>query len=582
MAVKLTEEFIFITVSSNNLLFPQDNESLETLLQKFCNYLNFNHQIGSFYLSKGNFRGPKLIINCKRTIIIESKETINTDFFEDLLSLDRLYQKILTEHYPILMMKYNLLKSEILIKASQIAETPAVFELAKTAVMKAVKGMGFNQEKKIEPNFPIGKAYYIVTGVNTDPSSSQKEPDWKVFPISIEIYESYITLKIKMCKNKHIIKIEDEKAIKVMAEFMNLANNDITRGFFKLNYSTCIASLESNLIIIGLDSTEIQASFQDLFSYMISVFKKYGETLSKICQISSKEEPDAPKPTIQDGSSFYLELRKIENVDEKNDYSQFMINDSSKIPEYLIIPKKYKKVQYSLEDFEKEKQLVLELKKDIDECYHIKIDTTRKIIKYPDFDGLSIKNSLKSCSQSAITAIQDFFSKLSACGYKVDDVFSNASISKESGRYILYFSETPFFSFIRQEFVTTTEELSLRLLLNERIFEAFNNLTIKEIKVYFIDASEFDWIDYEKNLGYLIDKQVELIPSSFAEIEALESVPRVNFPCIDSAIGYLKNNSNHYVVRELLSPIDLTALSAANIKNYFFKIVDCMILNKST
>ena len=122
----------------------------------------------------------------------------------------------------------------------------------------------------------------------------------------------------------------------------------------------------------------------------------------------------------------------------------------------------------------------------------------------------------------------------------------------------------------------------MRLLLNERIFEAFNNLTIKEIKVYFIDASEFDWIDYEKNLGYLIDKQVELIPSSFAEIEALESVPRVNFPCIDSAIGYLKNNSNHYVVRELLSPIDLTALSAANIKNYFFKIVDCMILNKST
>ena len=558
MGIRFTPELILITISSNRIIYQPNQKKL---LLKFINYLNLVQTLCPFFLTKATPRDRtvKFLITAKRTIFISSKLNLVNEFLDEIVSLDKMYQNACQEYIPFLNMKYQL-------KHSRLPRGNNSFEVGKTSVDKAIKGMGFSQEKRLPMNSPIGKMYSVVAAVNTDPLTSEKNSGWKVFPISVEITENLINLKIKLCRDKHIVKIEDEKAQSMLAEFINYANNGLKKAQFKFNYATAVVFLEANLITAGLDFSAVQAEFQKLFSYIVCKFKKYGECLSTIYQYSLdmnssnlakaelKQEP-APQFTAY---SLYMDLKKRNDTDNSNEYSQFLIHKNRKIPEYMIIPQKYIKITYNNEEeFIQEKEIIGRFLNVFDECYHLKINEETREIKYPIFNGKPIQSVIQSISEAGVGAIHEFLEKLYANNIRVNDFMKNLSISKECGYYIVYFSETNFFSYISlQTNIPTSLRIQDALLITMGITTKKSDSSINSAgpsnRITFFIESDFDSIFFDTCLGNLGGKNVELIPVCYEEIVKLESAPKLNLSNIDSPIGYFKKDEMHYLIRENL------------------------------
>ena len=574
MGIRFTKELIYIVISSDCLIYKPNQKKL---LAKFINYLNLVQTLCPFFLTKAisRDRSVKFLITAKRTILISSKVNLVNEFLDEIASLDKMYQKVCQEYIPFFSMKYQL-------KHSKLPRGNNSFEVGKTSVDKAIKGMGFSLKEMISMNSWIGKIYNVRVALNIDPLTSEKKSGWKVFPISVEITENLINLKIKLCRDKHIVKIEDKKARSILAEFINYANNDMKKAQFKFSYTTAVVFLEANLITAGLDFSAVQAEFQKLFSYIVCEFKKHGEWLYKIYQYSLdmnssnsakaklKQEP-APQFTAY---SLYMDLKKRNLTENSNEYSQFFIDKNRKIPEYMIIPQSYIRITYNNEEeFIQEKEIIDRVSSVFDQCYHLKINEKTREIKYPIFNGRPIEREIRSISKAGVGAIHEFLEKLYANNIRVDDFMKNLSISEECGYYIVYFSETNFFRYISlQTNIPTSLRIQDALLVTMEITTKKSDSSINSAgpsnRITFFSESHFDWILEERCLGNLGGKNVELIPVCYEEIVELESAPKLNLSSIDSPIGYFKKDEMHYLIREKLEGIyDRLILTEQNINS---------------
>jgi hypothetical protein len=594
MSVKFSRDRIDLSVSSNRLVFGLEYKKLIGL---FCNYLNNVQTLCMFYMNEASPRNhsPKLLISAKSYMIIFAGQVDPNRFSEVMISLDKLYQTTVLEHLPVLIMKFHLFKSEVF--ASLAEDHYAGYERAVKSVIKVVRGMGFLQEKKGEIKSPLDKIYSIIAAVNVD-SLSGKNTYWNIFPIIVEITKINITIKIKLCKKKHVVKFEDEKSQKSIAEFITYANNDLKKAQFKLNYATCVLTLESNFVIIGLDSIEIQAGFQDLFSYMISTFKRYGEVLSDIHRITNPIEND-DKVSIDDGKMdidcknnenksknievIYRENRNKERTQATDEYSQFLIDKSKKIPEFMIIPSIYTTKVYSYEEYKQEKHLcTLLMQNEI--AYHIKFNDIKNEIKYPDYKGTPIRTHLKNASETSIQAIQSFISKLFKAELYLKNKYDDLKIKKEKSRYIVYISKIHSTRIYTNYPNKKLDEINMgfdlaQIILSSSKLKIEENIPNDNDEI--IDLASFDEIDLEAGTGYLIEKNVELSLITKEEVLYYKSQAKLNYDNIDCYIGFVKSGQNFYIVKERLEPFDLNKFSITEIQSYFLCILSNSILLKS-
>ena len=385
---------------------------------------------------------------------------------------------------------------------------------------------------------------------------------------------------------------------------MNLANNDLKRTQFKFSYTICVPIMESNLSIIGLDYSEIQGGFQDIFSYMVETFKKYGDSLSQIYHYSQKIESAKEAEKNQDikmnGKSdkktqdisplpqinaklLYKDIQKNGNNFDSNDYTQFLIQRTSKLPRYLIMPKSYiSKTFGSRDEYEKEKEILTYLRENIDECYHIKVNESNLEVLYPDYKGCTLINSIKNLSNTGITAIQTFKNNLDIKQIKVINYHENESIAKIDGAYSVYFSRIPFMDYIfLNQTINKNDQIEDELIITKEIYKSIKSKPEEVKKISFINEEDFDSINYETLEGYLIDSVVKLSPITMEEIEKLESLSKRNLGNICTHIGYIEKNNQYYLVEEKLEKIYNENMTAAEIAKYFNQLISNLILLKA-
>lgn len=578
MGIKFTQEKIYIATSSNRLIFNSD--SLEDL-QYFCNFLNEVHLLSEFYAGIAQPKGcsPKTIIISRRVLINNYKNKIENEFIDEIVSTDKVFQMVLLEHLPSFLMRFSLFKQiQKQIGHDSEAESKPLYETAKECIIKAVKGMGFVQEKKTNNKASVGEIYNIAAAVNTDMNSSDTDSGWKVLPISVDVTNYMVTIRIKLCKNKHIVKIEDLKTQDAMAEFINYANNDLKRGQFKFNYSTSILCLEGNFVFLGLEFTEIQAGFQDLFSYLIANFKNYGEALTNVYQHFTKVQQGKAESKL-DIKSLYKNTKKADYAENSNDYSQFAINSGGKLPGFMIIPKSFKTVTLSKEDYAQERALLIMLKGNLDDFYHVKFNDQTNEVSYPVYPRKKLKSALRGLDPAGILSVCEFIKTLHQKNFSLVNFMDCLSIIDKSKDYYVYISAYPYYNFIKhsQVGINKHETISLMRQIMGEIFSSFE-LEAKKSQVNMISESSFDSIDFDNRTGYLIDKVIELIPVTYEYTQEVEKEKKINLNNVDSSIGFIKGPDGYYMVREKLEPLNIKALSKYQIKEYFTKIVSSCIL----
>lgn len=274
IGIKIQHSKIYLIETSNRISFSR---KLKPALFKFINYLNLINPMNQFCLLEAAARTDKQInISANRVFNINLKENCKSDFIEEILTIDKIYQNSLIEHLP------NFLFKELFF-LPVFGKHESMHEICKKSVIKSIKAMGFNQEKIEYPRVYHGSHCNISLAVNLDVGRDYDPNfDWRVMPIVVDIYDQLIMIKIKLCKNKHIVKIETETMQALMIEFINLANLNMKKAQFKFSYTQLTICLEGSIITSGFNKTEIQYMFQQLFSYMIENFKKYGGTLAKI------------------------------------------------------------------------------------------------------------------------------------------------------------------------------------------------------------------------------------------------------------------------------------------------------------
>jgi hypothetical protein len=581
LGVRVTEFNVFLTQTSHRIFFPSDQQDYGI---KFCNFLNSIQNIGAFFLNPQN---NKLLVSARRVIFIKGKTRIDDELIDEIVSFDKMFQLAMIEHYPAFYIKFQILT----LIDSSLKLVKSNFEVAKTSVVKAIKGMGFNQQHENMGKSAIGRLHTIFSAVNTDPLKNEKEIDWKVLPIGVDTTDFIITIYIKLCKCKHIVKIEDEASQNLLAEYINYANTDLKRAQFKFDYAKSQLNLEGSILTLGMDFTQIQAEFQDLYSYIIEVFKKHGNNLSYIFMHNkSPQKPEDPtsksqslKPSPEklylkpSPEKLYLETKKSEMDIDENEYSQFYINPSSKVPRYMQIPKSFYAITYKPSNYAEEKSLIERMKSlNIDEVYHVSFCDCNCIIRYPKFDGVPLHQQIGFISQNGINAFQDFIRKMIDNRFRVMRPFEVLSSSKEEGSYAVYFSSFPIAENIGffPSGVPITLKTQLFLDLTSEILEAHRRgLSVKN-EITYIEKESLENFNEELKEGYLIDRPVELTEITEAEALRLNSEPKFLGSCSDVHLAFFKEKDKFYVVREKLRPLNIAQLPLERSRVYVLEMIN--------
>lgn len=588
IAVKFTSKTIYIVISSNRMVF---NENCIDELQNFCNYVNETYSLGMFYtdIVKINENYNKAIIALKKNIIFddwsedsenvanEKKLILAREFIDEVVRIDKIFYEALIGNLPLFLMKYSIFKQ---IKKHINPNNQNIFqdnfEIGQKSVLKAIKGMGFIQEKKRKNISSVGDLYTIDCAVNIDPDFQGSNQGAKIIVTLIEVTNFMVTIKLKLCKDRTILTINHEKSIKILEEFINYANNDLKKAQFKINHIKGVVYLEGNFVYFGMDFTEIQAGFQDLLSYMIHTFKKYRSSILEIAVKMRNEE------NINfNAKDSYKEIMKIDFPEMIYEYSQFAVVSNSDMPGYMLIPKSFVVKKYAFDDYIKEKNLLQMLRTDIDEFYHISFNDETYEIRYPEYNGCSLRRVIYEIGKRGAKKLQSFIMKLHGKRFRIKNFMDSICAVKENRNYYFSIMALPYYNCIEyvEDGISKNESKELIAGITEEAFRPRSTQKIYDGQIDFINESTFDLIDYTSLTGYLIDKTVELLPISISEIHALESKKKLTLTNIDSYLGFLKAKNNlFYKVQEKLIPLHTKALSKPQIKDYFISIINTVMI----
>ncbi|OMJ68028.1 hypothetical protein SteCoe_34646 [Stentor coeruleus] len=591
LAVKFTSKIIFIVISSNRMVF---NENSLDEIRNFCNYLNEISPLGMFYteIVKNNENCNKSIIALKKNILIDCwaedsegtedvrNSKIASEFVDEIVRIDKTFYCTLIENLPVFLMKYTLFKHIIKhINPYKQNNSQKNYEIGKKSVLKAIKGMGFKQEKKKKIASAIGDLYNIDCAVKIDVNTQSLSSNEMILATSIELTNYTITIKLKLCHNQAVLSLKNEKTIEILEEFINYANNDLKKGQFKINHSKGHLYLEGNFVYFGMDFTEIQAGFQNLFSYLTYIFKKYGKSLIKIALKKSNEDNI-------NAWDVYKNIMKTDFPEITYDYEQFAVCSISDLPGYMIIPKSFIVKKYDIDDYIKEKTLLQRLTNDIDEFYHITFNDEMHEIRYPQYNGCSLRKIIYyEIGKKGMKLFQDFILKLHGGKFRVKNFMDCINVIKENRSYYFSITTLPYYNCIEyvEEGISKTESKEFIMRITEEVFKLQESQKIPDDQLDFISESAFNHLDYTSLTGNLIDKTIELVPISLNEIQTLRSEKKINLLNIDSYIGFIKTNNNfYYKVQEKLYPLHTKTLSEVQIKNYFIEIINTVSILYNT
>jgi hypothetical protein len=576
MGIKVKDNMIYMVESSNRISFPA---VLKEPLVRFCNFINMTNPVAHLYVNSVILRDEtRLLINSNRIIHLSLKEKLTYDFIEEIITIDKIYQTILSEHLPVFMFR------EFYFKPIFIKETKSNLEKTKEVIIKSVKGMGFTQDKKQEVTSYYGKYLVVSLAVNIDIGHEDlkfdKDFDWRILPITLEIYDHMILIKIRFCKNKHVVKIENEHTQNLFSEFINYANLNLKKARYRFSYTQLNLTFESTIVTSCLDFTQIQFCFQETFSYMIENFKKFGSCFAQIYNATNSSNPsDFTSANVKE---MYRELKQGFHFEETNNFSLFYILSTHKNQVELLIPERFEVRNYTSREFSQEVSILAEMNEKFPECYHVKVDEQLKTISYPVFEEGQTLLVSHTPGGKQVFYYEEFLKRLMERGLTVNNPLEHISLIKQRGGYFAYFSDFPLFSYVSKVDHLPVLELKMDLrLLTEHIVN-LNQIAVKEeISLTYIEKDSFDQEPDPSTSpeAMLIGNMVTFTKiTDTNQIESIQREQRRNLPSTISILGLYQDNENHYIVSEKLKPVEIDSLTPRDIWKIFLVVIQTILL----
>lgn len=618
IGVKILKSKIYLVESSNRITFKK---SLKKNLVKFINYLNLITPIAHFCITEViSKETSQILISANRVLSLKLKDNCTSDFIEEILTIDKIYQQALIEHLPSFLFKEFVL-TPIFNKEG------SMFEVSKFSVIRSIKAMGFTQEKVAHPKTYTGNHCSISLAVNLNVGKDyEQDYDWRVMPIVIDIFDQLISIKVKLCKNKHVVKIENEHMQALIVEFINLANLNLKKAQFRFSYSQLNVYLEGPILTTGLDCTEIQFTFQQTFSYIVENFKKYGGCLAKIYSSASepvkaspngeskkteqtngntvetdlkvpkginsaraesakesKEAQESKKISHDDVRNMYKSLIIEQPLQETGQFTLFYLDSSYNKQAEMLVPQEFESRTYG-SDYSKEKLITENLKSTISECFHLKLIDQTNTIKYPSFDSGQCLNKIEVLSSKQISAFQEFLYKLYSYKFSISNPIENLGIARVGKNHFIYFSSFPIYNYLQTGESVGSKSLKSHLIDLKLFIEKSNKSAIAadaEEELVYLKTDDFD-SPFNINTGEANLAGFRVVFEKVSEdvLKEQASKPVKNLPHIANIIGFYNENNNYYIVMEKLEKIHLEKLDVSTVRFYLIQIIQTIFMYK--
>jgi hypothetical protein len=523
------EDRILMKITSDKIAIPEDAVGH---INSFCNYINQTSPCAEFFTEKQSDSFDKMIC-AKRAILTNYKSNLELDLYKELYTLidifcDTIYTRMVFLYRRVSIVGSNVLKTQT-----------SMYEKNIYCVNNGLKFIGFERPKTRVIKTPFGSECTVLIAINYGSNDETQLSGWTFYPVLVNIHDYVITIKVILCNNKAAMAIKDLGILQQLQEFIFYANSHLKRAKVLINPNNKNVEMESQLVTLGMIDMEIQAGFQDLFSYLIFQFQNIADSLHKI----------ATGKFLGD-EQLYKTNKKVLEFNEKTEYPQFYLEKYNNIPIECCYPSEYITKKYESNEFDQEIKIIENLKQIFEELYHLIINKDSMTIKYPYYEGLSLENTLKTKPKYA-KYFKDFVVKATQSNIIIKKIRKNLHIGVKFKRPIAYLPNIPYYKYARiseDTHAKLNQSLEMCRLLSK--IAIIGKETIKRVRI-----NDFDDLDLNELKGELMGIKVKLQLADEHMTKVIQTQTHIKSDFIIWCIGYVFIEDQIYIITKSLNRI---------------------------